>query len=80
VLLLTECLLLLFRYRLSPETFGYTLLNDFLSSRVLLGYNAVQCYGRGPMLPPLQGDVDILPQHYTASQPSRTRLEIITVM
>jgi hypothetical protein len=30
VLLLNECLLLLFRYRLSPETFGYTLVCVFV--------------------------------------------------
>jgi len=27
MLLLNECLLLLFRYRLSPETFGYTVVH-----------------------------------------------------
>jgi len=30
VLLLNECLLLLFRYRLSPETFGYTFIHTYI--------------------------------------------------
>jgi hypothetical protein len=39
---------------------------------VVVGY---QCF-RGPCCLHLQGEVGIPPQHYTASQPRRPRLEI----
>jgi hypothetical protein len=76
MLLLNECLCTrIFCYRHSPETFGYTQVSSWLLKRCLLTNSAQWNYhihfeDGGSM--DLR-NVDILPQHYTTSQPWRPR-------